>query len=42
LIEDSFDLVAPGVVRADQWNPDPEDDGELPQPIVLAAVGRRR
>ena len=42
LLGDSFELLPPGVVRADQWNPDPEDDDELPQPAVLAAIGRRR
>jgi SAM-dependent methyltransferase len=40
LIEESFELLPPGVVSVDQWHPDPEDD-ELPQP-VLAAIGRRR
>jgi SAM-dependent methyltransferase len=42
LLGDTFELLAPGVIRADQWHPDLEDDGELPQPAVLAAIGRRR
>jgi SAM-dependent methyltransferase len=42
LLGESFELLPPGVVRADQWHPDPEDAGELPQPAVLAAIGRRR
>jgi SAM-dependent methyltransferase len=42
LLEDSFELLPPGVVSADQWHPDPEAQAEPSQPAVLAAVGRRR
>jgi SAM-dependent methyltransferase len=41
--DDVFELLEPGVVPAEQWHPDPDEDDDLPpQSIVLAAVARRR
>jgi SAM-dependent methyltransferase len=43
LIDDSFEVLEPGVVTADQWRPDPEQTAEIPpQPTALVAVARRR
>jgi hypothetical protein len=36
-----LDLVAPGIVPATDWHPDPEDADEPDQPAVLAAVARK-
>ena len=43
LLDDQFEILEPGVVPADEWRPDPEEDDELPpQSVVLAAVALRR
>jgi hypothetical protein len=43
LIDDSFEVLEPGVVAADRWRPDPEETAEIPpQPTALVAVARRR
>ncbi|MEV6349791.1 SAM-dependent methyltransferase [Actinoplanes sp. NPDC051851] len=43
LLGDAFELMDPGLVLADRWRPDPEQDTEsLPQTMVYAAVARRR
>jgi SAM-dependent methyltransferase len=43
LIGDAFELVPPGVVTADEWHPDPDDDSDVPaQPAALVAVARKR
>ncbi|KHD78234.1 hypothetical protein MB27_06520 [Actinoplanes utahensis] len=42
LIDDSFEVVEPGVVTAEQWRPDSEEAAEIPpQPTALAVVARR-
>jgi SAM-dependent methyltransferase len=43
LFADDFELLEPGVVPVGEWQPDPEEDDDLPpQSIVLGAVARRR
>ena len=37
-----FELVAPGVVSATYWHPDPDEADESPQPTALVAVARKR
>lgn len=37
----AFEILAPGVVTADQWHPDPEDTMPCP-PSLLAVISRRR
>ncbi|WP_433793506.1 SAM-dependent methyltransferase [Actinoplanes sp. CA-252034] len=43
LIDDSFEVLEPGIVAADRWRPDPEQIADIPpQPNALVAVARRR
>jgi hypothetical protein len=43
LVDESFEVLEPGVVAAHQWRPDPEQTAEIPpQPTALVAVARRR
>jgi SAM-dependent methyltransferase len=41
LVETAFELVPPGVVIANEWHPDPEEDEVPLQPTALVAVGRK-
>ena len=36
-----LDLVEPGVVRLEEWRPDPQADGETRESIAWCAVGRK-
>ena len=43
LIDESFEVVDPGVVPAGEWRPDPEEAAEIPaQPTALVVVAHRR
>ncbi|HET6479448.1 MAG TPA: SAM-dependent methyltransferase [Actinoplanes sp.] len=42
LIGDEFELVEPGVVRATDWRPDPDEAGDPSQPTALVAIARKR
>ncbi|MBL7258744.1 SAM-dependent methyltransferase [Paractinoplanes lichenicola] len=42
LLDDSFELVEPGVVSATEWRPDPDESGDPPQPTALVALARKR
>ncbi|AEV81881.1 hypothetical protein ACWT_0867 [Actinoplanes sp. SE50] len=43
LLDESFEVLEPGVVAADQWRPDPEQAAQIPpQPTALVVVARRR
>jgi SAM-dependent methyltransferase len=42
LIGDGFTVLAPGIVAATDWHPDPDEAGEPPQPAALVAVARKR
>jgi len=38
---DGFDLVPPGVVMLDEWQPDPEDPGPAPTRWMYGGMGRK-
>ncbi|MEU4243239.1 SAM-dependent methyltransferase [Actinoplanes sp. NPDC026619] len=42
LIGPDLEVVAPGVVPATSWHPDPDEADELPQPTALVVVARKR
>ncbi|GAA2642047.1 SAM-dependent methyltransferase [Paractinoplanes durhamensis] len=42
LIGAEFEIVAPGVVSATDWHPDPDEADDPPQPTALVAVARKR
>ena len=42
LLGDAFELVAPGVVSATDWHPDPDEADDPPQPTALVVVARKR
>jgi SAM-dependent methyltransferase len=42
LIDDRFDIVAPGMVSATDWRPDPDESDDPPQPTALVLVARKR
>lgn len=43
LLDESFEVVEPGVVSAERWRPDPEEAAEIPpQPTALVLAARRR
>jgi hypothetical protein len=39
---DGFELVPPGLVRLDEWQPDLEDPGPAPTHWIYGGVGRKR
>ena len=41
LIGDGFELLDPGVVSATDWQPDPDEADDPPQPTALVAVARK-
>jgi hypothetical protein len=36
-----MELVEPGIVPVTDWHPDPEENGDVPQPSMLAVVARQ-
>jgi SAM-dependent methyltransferase len=42
LLGDAFEFIAPGVVSATDWHPDPDEADDPPQPTALVAVCRKR
>lgn len=42
LLGDAFEVVAPGVVSATDWHPDPDEADDPPQPTALVVVARKR
>jgi hypothetical protein len=39
---DGMDLVEPGVVRVEEWHPDPDDAGETGRSTLWCVLGRKR
>jgi hypothetical protein len=42
LIDERLEIVAPGLVSATDWRPDPDEKDDPPQPAALVAVARKR
>jgi hypothetical protein len=42
IVGGGFEIVEPGVVAATDWQPDPDEAGDPPQPTALVAVARKR